>query len=140
PAWRGWPPREAGLLLGRFFGVPVYLSLSWLIIAAIITFSYADLVRRYTDGLSSGGTYLVAFGIAVLLALSLLAHELGHVAMCLALGIRVRRVVIFLLGGVSEIEGEPRRPADDYLIAMAGPLVTLLLAGVGCALYPRAGP
>jgi Zn-dependent protease len=120
--------------------VPVYLSLSWLVIAAIITFSYAGLVRDSTSGLTPGGSYLVAFGIAVLLALSLLAHELGHVAMCLALGIRVRRVVIFLLGGVSEIEGEPRRPADDYLVAMAGPLVTLLLAGAGGALYRLAEP
>ncbi len=120
--------------------MPVYLSLSWLVIAAIITFSYADLVRENTRGLTPGGAYLVAFGIAVLLAVSLLAHELGHVAMCLALGVRVRRVVIFLLGGVSEIEGEPRRPADDYLIAMAGPLVTLLLAGAGVALYQLTEP
>jgi len=118
----------------------VYLSLSWLVIAAIITFSCGALVRRSIEGLTPGGAYLVAFGIAVLLALSLLAHELGHVAMCLALGIRVRRVVIFLLGGVSEIEGEPRRPADDYLIAMAGPLVTLLLAGASGALYQLAEP
>jgi len=136
PARQGRPPRGAGLPVGRFFGVPIYLSLSWLVIAAIITVSYSDLVQTYVVGITRGGAYLVAFGIAVLLALSLLAHELGHVAMSLALGMRVRRVVIFLLGGVSEIEGETRRPGEEYLIAIAGPLVSLLLAGVGGALSP----
>jgi Zn-dependent protease len=136
PARQGRPPRGAGLLIGRFFGVPIYLSLSWLVIAAIITYSYADLVEDHVDGIGRGGAYLVSFGIAVLLAASLLAHELGHVAMSLALGMPVRRVVIFLLGGVSEIEGEPQRPREEYLVAIAGPLVTLLLAGVGAALYP----
>jgi Zn-dependent protease len=135
PARQG-RPRGAGLPIGRFLGVPIYLSASWLIIAGIITYSYADLVQAHVVGITGGGAYLVAFGIAVMLAISLLAHELGHVAMCLALGMRVRRVVIFLLGGVSEIEEEARRPREEYLIAIAGPLVTLLLAGVGGALYP----
>ena len=116
--------------------MPIYLSMSWLVIAAIITISYADLVQSHVEGITRGGAYVVAFGIAVLLAVSLLAHELGHVTMCLLLGIRVRRVVIFLLGGVSEIEGESERPRDEYLVAMAGPLVTLLLAGLGAAAYP----
>jgi Zn-dependent protease len=135
---RGIPPRGGGLPIGRFFGVPIYLSLSWLVIASIITYSYADLVQRNVQGITRGGAYLVAFGIAVLLAISLLAHELGHVAMCLLLGVRVRRVVIFLLGGVSEIEGEADRPSEEYLIAIAGPLVTLVLAGVGALAYPMA--
>jgi Zn-dependent protease len=136
PARQGERPRGIGLPIGRFFGVPIYLSLSWLIIAAIITYSYADLVEAHVVGLTRGGAYLVAFGIAVLLAVSLLAHELGHVTMCLLLGVQVRRVVIFLLGGVSEIEGESERPGEEYLIAIAGPLVTLVLAGVGSVAYP----
>ena len=132
------PP--AGLPLGRFFGVPVYLSPSWLLIALLITITYADLVTRSVDGVSETTAHLVAFGFAVLLAASLLAHELGHTAVSLALGLPVRRVVIFLLGGVSEIEGEPDRPATEYLIAVAGPLVSLVLAaGTGC-LIPLTDP
>jgi Zn-dependent protease len=120
--------------------VPIYLSASWLVIAGIITFSYGDWVQAQVVGISTGGAYLVAFGGAVLLAVSLLAHELGHVAMCLALGMQVRRVVIFLLGGVSEIEEEARRPREEYLVAISGPLVTLLLAAVSGALYQLASP
>ncbi|HSV67351.1 MAG TPA: site-2 protease family protein [Mycobacteriales bacterium] len=133
-------PRSAGLPLGRFFGVPVFLSPSWLIIAAIITFSYSDLVRNNVDGIGQGGAYLLSFGFAVLFAVSLLAHELGHVAMCLLLDLKVRRVVIFLLGGVSEIEGEARRPREEYLVAIAGPLVTVLVAALTGAFSLLARP
>lgn len=106
----------------------------------MITFSYAGEVSLLVPGLSATGATVVSFGIAVLFALSLLAHELGHVATCLGLGLRVRRVVIFLLGGVSEIEGEPRGPAEEYLVAVAGPLTTLLLTGlfsVGAMVTPE---
>jgi Zn-dependent protease len=133
-------PRSSGLPLGRFFGVPVYLAPSWVFIALIITVSYAQVVSNAVNNISTAGAHAVAFGFAVLLALSLLAHELGHTAVSLAFGMPVRRVVIFLLGGVSEIEKEPQRPAEEYLVAIAGPLVSLLLAGIGAALRPVADP
>lgn len=126
--------------MGRFFGVPVYFAPSWLLITGIITISYAGLVERAVDGITPGGAYLVAFGFSVMLALSLLAHELGHTAVSIALGMPVRRVVIFLLGGVSEITTEPRRPGEEYLVAVAGPLVSLVLAGLGGALFPVTEP
>jgi Zn-dependent protease len=129
-------PGGGGLPVGRFFGVPLFFAPSWLIVALIITVSYADLVSKQVSGISQAGAYAVSFGFAVLLAVSLLAHELGHTAVSLAFGTPVRRVVIFLLGGVSEIEKEPERPAEEYLVAVAGPLVSLVLAGVGACLQP----
>jgi len=131
-------PTGSGLPVGRFFGVPVYLAPSWLFIALIITVSYAQSISDAVDNISPAGAYAVAFAFAVLLALSLLAHELGHTAVSLAFGMPVRRVVIFLLGGVSEIEKEPERPVEEYLVAIAGPLVSLLLAGIGAAALPTA--
>lgn len=130
-------PREraAGFPAGRYFGVPVFLSPSWLIFAAFITLSWADAVRQNVAGISTGVSYAIAFGAAVLLAISVLLHELGHCVVSLALGLPVRRIVLFLLGGVSEIEGEPERPSHEYLVAIAGPLVSLLIAGIGAAGY-----
>jgi Zn-dependent protease len=122
--------------VGRFFGVPLYLSPSWLFIALLITVTYSELVQQTVDDISSVGSYAVAFAFAVLLAISLLAHELGHTAVSLAFGLPVRRVVIFLLGGVSEIEKEPEGPAQEYLVAVAGPLVSLILAAAGGCLLP----
>jgi len=131
-------PGSGGLPVRRFVGVPLYFAPSWLIVALVITVSCADLVARAVTDISPAGAYAVSFGFAVLLALSLLAHELGHTAVSLAFGMPVRRVVIFLLGGVSEIEKEPQRPAEEYLVAIAGPLVSLTLAGAGACLLPLA--
>jgi Zn-dependent protease len=117
--------------VGRFFGVPIYFAPSWLIIALVITVSYASVITDALDNVSTTQSYVIAFVFAVLLALSVLAHELGHVAVSLILKLRVRRVVIFLLGGVSEIEGEPRRARDEFVIAAAGPGVSVVL-GAGC--------
>ena len=126
--------RRGGLLLvGRFFGVPIFFAPSWLLIAGLLTIDYGPVVRENADHVSSSTAYLAAFGFAALFALCVLAHELGHTAVSLALGNPVRRVVIFLLGGVSEIEREPTRPRDEFLVAAAGPAVSALLAGVAVA-------
>src|SRR5580704_16213975 len=95
------------LAVGRFFGVPIYFAPSWLIIAALLTVYYAPIIEGVAPSISSGTAHLLAFAFAVLFALCVLAHELGHTAVSLALGLPVRRVVIFLLGGVSEIERDP---------------------------------
>jgi Zn-dependent protease len=121
--------------VGRFFGVPVYFSPSWLIVAALITALYSSIVRSLVDRVATTTSYLAAFGFAVALALCVLAHELGHTAVSLALGKPVSRVVIFFLGGVSEIAGELERARDELLIALAGPVVSALLAGIAGAAF-----
>jgi Zn-dependent protease len=113
--------------VGRFFGVPIYFAPSWLIIAGLLTVYYAPIVRDVVPDVSGSTSYLVAFAYAVLFAVCVVAHELGHTAVSLALGMPVRRVVIFLLGGVSEIERDPERPRDEFLVAAAGPLVSVVL-------------
>jgi Zn-dependent protease/CBS domain-containing protein len=128
------PPRPSPggsrlLPVGRFFGVPLYFAPSWVLIAALITISYGGVVYDAVDGMSRSVSYLVALAFAVALALCILLHELGHVGVSLALGRPVRRVVIFLLGGISEIDGDLERPRDELLVAVAGPLVSLGIAG-----------
>jgi Zn-dependent protease len=123
------------LPVGRFFGVPIYLAPSWLLIAALLTVYYAPIVGDVVPHVSASTSYLLAAAFAVLFALCVLAHELGHTAVSLILGNPVRRVVIFLLGGVSEIERDPQRPRDEFLVAAAGPLVSLLIAGAAAGGY-----
>lgn len=139
------PPRPApsgGRLLpvGRFFGVPLYFAPSWILIAALITATYGGVVYDAVDGLTRSVSYLVALAFAVALALCVLLHELGHVGVSLALGRPVRRVVIFLLGGISEIEGDLERPRDELLVALAGPLVSLAVAGGSWLGYEATSP
>lgn len=131
-----WHWRD-GLLLGRLRGAPILLAPSWLIIAALITVSYGSIATDAVPGLSRTGGHLVAFAFAVLFAASILLHELGHAFVADALNLRVRKVVIFLLGGVSEID-PARRPRDEFLVAAAGPLVSFAIALMLWAVRPLA--
>jgi Zn-dependent protease len=87
-------------------------------------------MHQQIRGISVASSYAFASLFAVALALSVLAHEIGHTVVSRAVGLPVRRIVVFLLGGVSEIEGEARRPRDEFAIAAAGPLVSFVLAAV----------
>jgi Zn-dependent protease len=131
--------RRPGRLLffGRFFGVPLYFAPSWLVIAALLTISYGPVIHNRVDRVSSSTAYLTAFAYAALFALCVLAHELGHTAVSLALGNPVTRVVIFFLGGVSQIEREPKRPRDEFLIAAAGPAVSAILAAAAFGVHSQ---
>ena len=125
--------------VGKFFGVPIYFAPSWLLIAALLTYYYGPVIDDAVPGLSSSSAYLLAFAYAVAFALCVLAHEIGHTALSLALKRPVIRIVIFLLGGVSEIDNEPERPRDEFLIAAAGPavsgVITLATGLVSAQLY-----
>ena len=98
-----------GLLLFRVRGVPVLLAPSWWIGSLVVTLLYAPLVGRLLPGSNWAQGLLLASTFAVLLGLSVLAHELGHCAVALRLGIPVRRLRLFLLGGISEVSRTPRR-------------------------------
>ena len=122
-----------GIRVGRAFGVPVYVAPSWFVIAALITIFFAPTVEARIPGIGSA-RYLVSLLFAVLLYLSVFIHELSHTVTALALGLPVRRITLQLLGGVSHIDREPDSAAKEYLVAIAGPLISLLIAGVGFAL------
>jgi len=91
------PTRGSGLSLGRPFGIPVFVSPSWFLVAAYITFSFGVVVDRQVGDLGPL-RYAVSAGFAVLIFLSVLGHELGHCVVSRAFGLPVRRLTIFLLG------------------------------------------
>jgi Zn-dependent protease len=122
------------LRLGRVRGVPIYVAPSWLVVAVLVAVIYGPIVEQSVPDVSSTTAYLASLGFAALFALCVLAHEIGHTLVSLALGHRVRRVVLFVLGGVSEIEGEPGRARDELFIAAAGPLVSVALAAAAWGL------
>ncbi|MFC4536334.1 site-2 protease family protein [Sphaerisporangium dianthi] len=126
-------PASPGLRMGSPFGIPVYVSPTWLIVAAFITYSFQPVVASDLPGRSTLTTYVVAFAFAVFLYASVLLHELAHCVMARYFGLPVRRITLYLLGGVSEIEREPETPSREFLVAFVGPLASLGLAGIGYA-------
>src|SRR3954468_13258444 len=87
---------DGGLLLFRVAGVPVLLAPSWWIGSLVVVVLYAPLVGRLLPDASMLTSWLLAGAFALLLGLSVLAHELGHCLAALRLGIPVRRLRLFL--------------------------------------------
>lgn len=121
---------ERGLVLGRVWGVPIVLAPSWFIVAAVVTAVFGPVVADQVPGIGAWA-YVIAAAFAVLLYLSVLIHELGHVMVARAYGMPVRRVTLHLLGGVSELEGQMPTPGREFLVSIAGPLLSLALGALG---------
>lgn len=122
------PTPRPGLLMGRLFGVPVYVSPSWFLVAILVTVMFEGQVNAVVERPLS---YLVAFTYAVLLYGSVFVHELSHAVTARAFHLPVRSVTLHVLGGETAIEREAPTPGREFLIAFAGPLVNLVLAGLG---------
>ena len=103
--------------IARVWDVPIYLDLSLILMAVIFVFRAGSLVW----GLLS----------AVVLLASILLHELGHTAVALSYGCRVRDITLLLLGGRATLVDMPRGPWREAWMAVAGPLVSLLLGLCG---------
>lgn len=122
---------KTNVSLLKIWGIPIGLNASWFLIFGLLSFSLASgLFPLNLPGLP-GPTYWVLGAVTCLFFFSsVLAHELGHAFVALREGIPVRRIVLFIFGGVAEITQEPRTAGAEFRIAAAGPLVSLALAGL----------
>ncbi|MFI1925245.1 site-2 protease family protein [Streptomyces sp. NPDC020377] len=125
------PPEQprGGLLMGRPFGVPVYVAPSWFLVAALITWVFGNQLDRVLPELGAL-RYLVSLFFAVAFYASVLIHELAHTIAALRFKLPVRRIQLQFFGGVSEIEKEAETPGREFWLAFVGPLLSLVLAGV----------
>ncbi len=119
-------------MIARPFGVPVDVAPSWFLVAGLITWGFAATVESAVPGLGAW-RYAVSLTFAILLYASVLVHELSHTVVALRAGLKVRRISLHLLGGVSEIAEPAGTPGREAGIAVAGPLVSLALAAVSFA-------
>lgn len=123
------PEPGGGLLMGRPFGVPVYVAPSWFLVAALITWVFGGQLDRVLPELGAA-RYLVSLFFAVAFYASVLVHELAHTVAALRFKLPVRRIQLQFFGGVSEIEKEAETPGREFVLAFVGPLLSLVLAGV----------
>lgn len=131
---KGRPPKRpkepgGGLLMGRPFGVPVYVAPSWFLVAALITWVFGGQLDRVLPELGAA-RYLVSLFFAVAFYASVLIHELAHTVAALRFKLPVRRIQLQFFGGVSEIEKEAETPGREFVLAFVGPLLSLILAGI----------
>ncbi|HEU0286299.1 MAG TPA: M50 family metallopeptidase [Nocardioidaceae bacterium] len=127
--------------MGRVSGVDVLVHRSWLFVALLIAFLLAPRIDEVAPNLGGVLVYVAGLAFAVLLYLSVLAHEASHALMAQFFGMRVRSMTLHFLGGVTEIEGEAESPKREFWISVVGPLSSLAigLAALGAAVITPDG-
>ena len=114
--------------LVRVFGLDIRVDPSWLLIAALITWSLSQHVFPAVLPDHSKATYFsMAVTATLLFFASLLLHELAHAFTGRRYGVETRTITLFLFGGVAELAEEPKRATDELWIALAGPLMSFAL-------------
>jgi Zn-dependent protease len=120
--------------IARILGIPIVVNLSWLLTLGFVSLALA--LWAYPAVFEPTSPYrndkLVHWSMAIVSGLvffaSILLHELAHSVVALKQGIPVKSITLFIFGGVSQIGGEARRPLHEFVMAIIGPLTSLLLA------------
>ena len=117
--------------LGTFAGIDIYINYSWLIILVFLIWSLAtNWFAVLYPGWSPALYWITSTIAALLLFVSVLLHELAHSVVARARGLSVKNITLFIFGGVSNIEQEPKSPGVEFQVAIVGPLVSILLGGL----------
>lgn len=130
---------SGGLRIARLFGIPIYLHPTWLIVFLLITLGLSGSLAQAHPDWAPALRLLLAAATSILFFASIVAHELGHSVVAQRHRVPVRSITLFVFGGVALLERDPETPGAELKIALAGPLVSGLLAGL-FALLTRATP
>lgn len=121
---------EATFTLARVRGIDVGIHYSWFIVVVLFTVIFAE--GQYPEtypNWSESHYWIVALASVLLLFLSVLLHEFGHAIVAQSRGVEVRSITLFIFGGVAGLARESDDAGDEFWIAIAGPIVSILLAG-----------
>ncbi|NES70104.1 MAG: site-2 protease family protein [Okeania sp. SIO2D1] len=114
---------QADLRIGNLFGIPLFLDSSWFVILLWIIYIYRQDYQEWGLFLACGAGLI----IALLMFCSVLLHELAHSLVAISQGMKVNSIRLFLFGGIAGIERDYRTPGEAFKVAIAGPLVSLVL-------------
>ena len=122
---------RSGFKVARIFGINIYVDWSWILIFLLVTWNLAGAVFPSLHS-NWGPGVNIAMGIlaSLLFFISILLHELAHSVVAKSRGLPVRRITLFFFGGVSNIEREPPSPKTEFLMAIVGPLTSIVLGVV----------
>ena len=125
-----------GIRLFKLFGFSVEIDVSWLIIAVLVTWSLAaGYFPSFYPDLSSTTYWWMGVIGAVGLFASIVIHEFSHSLVARAYGLEMRGIRLFVFGGVAQMDEEPESPLVEFMMAIAGPIASILISGAAFGLY-----
>jgi Zn-dependent protease/CBS domain-containing protein len=116
--------------LFRLLGIPISVDASWLLILALLTSTIHHFFERSLQGLPSIEYWLMGLIGALAFFACIVLHELGHATVARNKGIPIRGITLFLFGGVAEMGDEPPSAMSEFLMAIGGPIVSVVLAAL----------
>ncbi|MBN4001088.1 site-2 protease family protein [Nostoc sp. LPT] len=120
--------------VGNLFEIPFYIHPSWFLVLGLVTWSYSSGLAAQFPQLSAGLALLLGLMTALMLFASVVAHELGHSFVAIRQGIDVKSITLFIFGGLASLEKESKTPGEAFWVAIAGPIVSLILCGMVTAI------
>ena len=124
----------------RIRGIRISVHFTWLFAVAFIALTLSEgFFPAYFSGWSTATYWGTGILASLLLFLSVLVHELAHSFVAQARGLKVEGITLFIFGGVSNMGSEATRARDEFMIAVVGPLTSLVLAALFWALYLATG-
>ena len=127
-----------GLKITRLFGIDIRIDWSWLLILLLVTWNLTTAFSQFHPDWSMPLTIFLGLIAALLFFASVLLHELAHSLVAKSSGITVNNITLYLFGGAANIKEEPKSPRSEFIMAILGPLtsiilglVLLLISGVG---------
>lgn len=114
---------QTGWRIGSLFGIPLFLDPLWFFILALATLNFGFAYMQWGTVLA----WSAGLVMALLLFSSVLLHELGHSLVARSQGIKVNSITLFLFGGIASIEEESKTPGQAFQVAIAGPVVSIVL-------------
>jgi Zn-dependent protease/predicted transcriptional regulator len=117
--------------IGRLLGIPIKVHISWFVIFGFVTWSLATgYLPDALPGQPSARYWIMGGVAALLLFASVVLHELGHSYVALRYRIPIGQITLFIFGGVAQMRREPPGPRAEFLIAIAGPIVSFVLGAL----------
>jgi Zn-dependent protease len=121
---------RSGWQVGSIFGIPLFIDSSWLFIVGLVALSNGLAWQEIYPAWVNWQAWGAGLAMALLLFGSVLVHELGHSLVAKSQGTKVNSITLFLFGGIASIDEEARTPGKAFQVAIAGPLVSLVLFGI----------
>jgi len=126
----------SNIRLFKAFGIPVEINISWFIVFLLVLWSLTTGYFPFKyPALSPLSYFLMGFVGSLMLFISVLLHEIAHSYVAKNNGVPIRRITLFLFGGISQLSKEAPDPKTELKIAIAGPLTSYVLMGLFLLVY-----
>jgi Zn-dependent protease/predicted transcriptional regulator len=138
------PARPGSYRLGRIGGIDLFVHWTWIIIAVLLVLGYWGQITSANPDLSRPAAIALALTGTIGLFASVLVHELAHSLVARRRGFEVKGITLYLFGGATETDASSKRPGDELVVAVVGPVTSIVFAvvlwGISLAVTPASEP